>query len=68
MENIDFDFVYNNRLKIDATYEKNNYLPKTLETIYTILNLSNKNIDGVKNTLLDFYLMSYSNYILSMSI
>jgi hypothetical protein len=46
LENIDFDFVYNNRLKIDATYEKNNYLPKTLETIYTILNLSNKNIDG----------------------
>ena len=46
LENIDFDFVYNNRLKIDAIYEKNNYLPKTLETIYTILNLSNKNIDG----------------------
>lgn len=46
LENIDFDFVYNNRLKIDAIYEKNSYLPKTLETIYTILNLSNKNIDG----------------------
>ena len=46
LENIDFDFVFNNRIKIDATYEKNGYLPKTLETIYTILNLSNKNIDG----------------------
>jgi hypothetical protein len=46
LENIDFDFVYNNRLKLDAIYEKNGYLPKTLETIYTILNLSNKNIDG----------------------
>jgi hypothetical protein len=46
LENIDFDFVYNNRLKIDAIYEKNGYLPKTLDTIYTILNLSNKNIDG----------------------
>ena len=29
---------------------------------------TNKNIDGIKNTLLDFYLMSYSNFILSMSI
>jgi len=29
---------------------------------------TNKNIDGIKNTLLDFYLMSYSNSILSMSI
>jgi hypothetical protein len=46
LENIDFDFVYNNRLKLDAIYEKNGYLPKTLDTIYTILNLSNKNIDG----------------------
>ncbi len=46
LENIDFDFVFNNRIKIDATYEKNGYLPKTLDTIYTILNLSNKNIDG----------------------
>ncbi len=46
LENIDFDFVYNNRLKMDAIYEKNGYLPKTIETIYTILNLSNKNIDG----------------------
>ncbi len=46
LENIDFDFVYNNRLKIDTIYEKNGYLPKTIETIYTILNLSNKNIDG----------------------
>lgn len=46
LENIDFDFIYNNRLKIDSIYEKNGYLPKTLETIYTILNLSNKEIDG----------------------
>ena len=46
LENIDFDFVYNNRLKLDSIYEKNGYLPKTLDTIYTILNLSNKNIDG----------------------
>ena len=46
LENIDFDFIYNNRLKIDSIYEKNGYLPKTLETIYTILNLTNKNIDG----------------------
>jgi hypothetical protein len=46
LENIDFDFIYNNRLKIDSIYEKNGYLPKTLETIYTILNLSNKDIDG----------------------
>ena len=29
---------------------------------------TNKNMDGIKNTLLDFYLMSYSNFILSMSI
>jgi hypothetical protein len=46
LENIDFDFIYNNRLKIDSIYEKNNYLPKSIETIYTILNLSNKDIDG----------------------
>jgi hypothetical protein len=46
LENIDFDFVYNNRLKLDAIYEKNGYLPKSIETIYTILNLSNKDIDG----------------------
>ncbi len=46
LENIDFDFIYNNRLKLDSIYEKNGYLPKTLETIYTILNLSNKDIDG----------------------
>ncbi len=46
LENIDFDFVYNNRLKLDVIYEKNGYLPKTIETIYTILNLSNKDIDG----------------------
>jgi hypothetical protein len=29
---------------------------------------TNKNMDGIKNTLLDFYLMSYSNSILSISI
>jgi len=29
---------------------------------------TNKNMEGIKNTLLDFYLMSYSNSILSMSI
>ena len=46
LENIDFDFIHSNRLKIDVVYEKNGYLPKNLETIYTILNLSNKNIDG----------------------
>jgi hypothetical protein len=45
LENIDFDFIFNNRLKIDSIYEKNGYLPKLLETIYTILNLSNKDID-----------------------
>jgi hypothetical protein len=46
LENIDFDFIYNNRIKLDAIYEKNGYLVKSLETIYTILNLSNKDIDG----------------------
>ncbi len=46
LENIDFDFIYTNRLKIDLVYEKNGYLPKSLDTIYTILNLSNKDIEG----------------------
>jgi hypothetical protein len=46
LENIDFDFIYNNRKKIDSIYEKNGYLQKSIETIYTILNLSNKDIDG----------------------
>jgi hypothetical protein len=46
LENIDFDFIYNNRIKMDFIYEKNGYLPKNLETLYTILNLSNKNIEG----------------------
>ncbi len=46
LENIDFDHIYSNRIKIDSIYEKTGYLPKTLETLYTILELSNKNIDS----------------------
>lgn len=46
LENIDFDFIYSNRIKLDLIYEKNGYLPKSLDTIYTILNLSNKDIEG----------------------
>lgn len=47
LENIDFDTIYNNRLKIDMTYEKNGYLPKTLEMIYTIFELSKNKINGL---------------------
>jgi hypothetical protein len=39
LNNIDFDLIYTNRQKIDSVYEKNNYLPKTLDTLYTILEL-----------------------------
>jgi len=46
LENIDFDFIYNNRLKLDSIYEKNGYMAKSLDTIYKILNLNNKDIDG----------------------
>jgi hypothetical protein len=46
LENIDFDFIHCNRLKLDTIYEKNGYLDKSLDTIYKILNLSNKDIDG----------------------
>lgn len=46
LENIDYDNIYSSRLKIDSIYEKNGYLSKTLETLYTILELSNKNIDS----------------------
>jgi hypothetical protein len=46
LNNIDFDYIYNNRIKIDSIYEKNGYLPKSLETIYTILNLSSKDIES----------------------
>jgi hypothetical protein len=46
LDNIDFDYIYNNRLKLDTIYEKNGYLPKTLDVLYTILKLSNKDIDG----------------------
>ncbi len=46
LENIDFDFIHSNRLKLDTIYEKNGYLEKSLDTIYKILNLSNKDIDG----------------------
>jgi hypothetical protein len=46
LENIDFDYIYNNRIKIDSIYEKTGYLPKTLDTLYTILELSSQNIDS----------------------
>ncbi len=46
VENIDFDLIYSNRKKIDSVYEKNNYLPKTLDNLYTILELSEKKIEG----------------------
>ncbi len=46
LENIDFDVIYNNRIKLDAIYEKNGYLGKTIETLYTILELSGKIVDG----------------------
>lgn len=42
LENIDFDIIYNNRLKIDMIYEKNGYLPKTLDNIHTIVDSINK--------------------------
>lgn len=45
LDNIDFDFIYNNRLKIDAVYEKNGYLSKCIDTLYTILELNNNKID-----------------------
>ncbi len=45
LNNIDFDLIYTNRQKIDSIYEKNNYLPKTLETLYTILELGSKKTD-----------------------
>ncbi len=45
LENIDYDYIYNNRIKIDSIYEKNGFLPKTLETLYTILDLSTKKTD-----------------------
>ena len=47
LENIDFDYIYNNRIKIETIYEKNGYLPKTLDTIFTILELSNKSINNI---------------------
>jgi hypothetical protein len=46
LENIDYDHIYSSRVKIDSTYEKTGYLPKTLETLYTILELSSKDIDS----------------------
>jgi hypothetical protein len=46
LDNIDFDFIYNNRQKLDLIYEKNGYLSKTLDLIYKILNLSTHNIDA----------------------
>lgn len=45
LENIDYDYIFNNRQKMDAIYEKNGYLPKTLDTIYTILDLNTKSTD-----------------------
>ncbi len=45
LENIDYDYIFNNRLKIDSIYEKNGYLPKTLDLLYKILDLSTKPID-----------------------
>jgi len=42
LENIDFDAIYNNRLKIDISYEKNGYLPKTLDMINIIVDSINK--------------------------
>jgi hypothetical protein len=45
LNNIDFDLIYTNRQKIDSVYEKNNYLPKTLDTLYTILELGSKDKD-----------------------
>ncbi len=34
--------IYNNRMKIDMAYEKNGYLPKTLEMIYSIIDNINE--------------------------
>ncbi len=45
LENIDYDYINSNRQKIDSIYEKNGYLPKTLETLYTILDLTTKSND-----------------------
>jgi len=44
LENIDFDTIYNNRMKIDISYEKSGYLSKTLEMIYAILELSKNKV------------------------
>jgi hypothetical protein len=44
LENIDFDTIYNNRMKIDISYEKIGYLSKTLEMIYAILELSKNKV------------------------
>lgn len=45
LNNIDFDLIYSNRQKIDNVYEKNNYLPKTIDTLYTILELGSMDKD-----------------------
>ena len=45
LENIDFDFIYKNRMKIDETYEKNGYQAKDIETINTILKMHKTKID-----------------------
>jgi hypothetical protein len=45
LENIDYDYIYSNRQKIDSIYEKSGYLSKTLDTLYTILDLSTKTTD-----------------------
>ncbi len=45
LENIDYDYINTNRQKIDLIYEKNGYLPKTLDILYTILDLTTKSTD-----------------------
>jgi hypothetical protein len=46
LENIDFDYIYTNRQKIDAIYEKNGYITKTVDTIYSIFEMNKNKIEG----------------------
>lgn len=46
INNIDFDTIYNNRIKIDSIYAKGGYIQKTLDGIYMILSLSKTHIKG----------------------
>jgi hypothetical protein len=45
LENIDFDFIHRNRMKLDDIYEKAGYQAKDLETIKTIFKMSKNKID-----------------------